>query len=84
MTLEIMHSLLDDVLLVGEEDLRHGVREILEHTHNLAEGAGAAAYAAVRKNASRFHGQTVVAVLSGGNLDLTRLPWVLAGETGAG
>jgi threonine dehydratase len=80
MTLEIMHALLDDVLLVSEEDLRQGVREILEHTHNLAEGAGAAAYAAVRRNQDRFRGQTVVAVISGGNLDLSRLPWVLGGQ----
>lgn len=80
MTLEIMRCLLDDVLLVSEEDLRQGVREILEHTHNLAEGAGAAAYAAVRRHPERFQGQTVAAILSGGNLDLAKLPWVLGGQ----
>jgi threonine dehydratase len=50
---------------------------ILQHTHNLAEGAGAATTAAVWKHKERFAGKRVVAVLSGGNLDLKQLPGIL-------
>jgi len=77
MTMQIMRELLDDVVLVNDEELRSAVREILEQTHNLAEGAGAAAYAAARRYYERFAGLTVVGLLSGGNLDVSRLPWIL-------
>ena len=77
MTMQIMRELMDDVILVSDDELRLGVYEILKHTHNLAEGAGAGALAAALKQRDRFRGQTVVGVLSGGNLDLGELPRVL-------
>jgi threonine dehydratase len=77
MTLGIMREMMDDALLVGEEDMRIAAGLILQHTHNLAEGAGAATIAAVLKNRERFAGKRVVAVLSGGNLDLKQLPEIL-------
>lgn len=78
MTLEIMAALMDDVLLVDDEDLRRACRTLLDETHNLAEGAGAASLAAALRYRDRFAGQTVVCVLSGGNLDLAELPEILA------
>lgn len=78
MTLAIMRELMDDALLVGEEDMRVAAGLILKHTHNLAEGAGAATVAALGKHRDRFRGKRVVAVLSGGNLDLAQLPSILA------
>jgi threonine dehydratase len=77
MTLGIMRELMDDALLVSEDDMRRAAGLILQHTHNLAEGAGAATLAAVMRNHERFAGQRVVAVLSGGNLDLAQLPAIL-------
>jgi threonine dehydratase len=78
MTLGIMRELMDDALLVSEDDLRRAAGLILQHTHNLAEGAGAAAVAAVIRHRARFTGKRVVAILSGGNLDLAQLPAILA------
>jgi threonine dehydratase len=78
MTMEIMRALMDDVILVSEDELRRAAYAILKHTHNLVEGAGAAAVAAVMHDPHRFAGQTVVAVVSGGNLDLAELPKILA------
>ncbi|MCA9115938.1 MAG: threonine dehydratase [Planctomycetaceae bacterium] len=78
MTMAIMRELMDDVVLVSEEQLRQACWSILTETHNLAEGAGAAAVAAVAADPGRFAGKKVVAVLSGGNLDLTELPSILA------
>ena len=77
MTLQIMRELMDDVILVGEDEIRLAVYWILKHTHNLAEGAGAGALAAAFKHRDRFQGQRVVGVLSGGNLDLAELPRIL-------
>jgi len=79
MTMQIMRELMDDVVLVAEDELRRAAYEILKHTHNLAEGAGAAALAAAYKIREQLAGQKVVCVLSGGNLDLRELPAILAG-----
>ena len=77
LTLEIMKSVVDDFLLVSEDEMRIAAYHILKETHNLVEGAGAAALAAVLKNKDRFQGKTVVAILSGGNLNLAELPEIL-------
>jgi threonine dehydratase len=78
MTLELMRTVLDEVVLVDDDELRRACRLVLEHTHNLAEGAGAAALAAALKTRERWSGQTVVGILSGGNLNLNQLPEILA------
>ena len=77
MTLGIMNELLDDVILVSDDEMRQAVYWLLKHTHNLAEGAGAATLAATWKERLRFTGKKVVGVLSGGNLDLATLPAIL-------
>ena len=77
MTFEIMQELLDDVILVSDDALRQSVRWLLEHTHNLAEGAGAATLAAAYQERARFAGQKVVGVLSGGNLDISQLATIV-------
>ena len=78
MTLDIMNVLLDDMILVSDDEMRQAVYWLLEHTHNLAEAAGAASLAAAYRERSRFAGKTVVGVLSGGNLDLAQLPQILS------
>ncbi|MBW3542636.1 MAG: threonine dehydratase [Planctomycetes bacterium] len=77
MTLAIMRELMDDCLLVNDDELREACFHILDRTHNLAEGAGAATLAAALRYRERFAGKTVVGVLSGGNLDLAELPAIL-------
>lgn len=76
-TFGILERELDDVVVLSEEELAHGVRLALRTTHNLAEGAGAAAIAAAWRLRDRLEGQRVVAVMSGGNLDAARLRWIL-------
>ena len=78
MTLAIMREHMDDVILVSEDELRHAAALLLKHTHNLAEGAGAATLAAAFQQRERFAGQKIVAIFSGGNLDLAQLPAILA------
>lgn len=78
MTLSILRELLDETILVSDDDLRRSVHTLLRETHNLAEGAGAAALAAAWKLRDRWAGKTVVGILSGGNLNLQLLPEILA------
>ncbi len=77
LTLQIMRQHMDDAILVSEDEMRHAAAMLLKHTHNLAEGAGAATTAAAFQQRERFKGRKVVAVLSGGNLDLQQLPAIL-------
>ena len=72
LTLSLMRELMDDVILVDEDEMKLAAGLILQQTHNLAEGAGAAAVAAVLECRPRFEGSNVVAVLSGGNPDLAK------------
>jgi len=64
---------LDDFVLVSDEAMEEAIRLLLEHTHNLAEHAGAAALAAALELRGRLAGKRVVLVLSGGNLSLEDL-----------
>jgi len=78
MTLEIMRRHVHDMVLVSDAGLREAVLLVLRLTHNLAEGAGAAALAAAVQLRASLAGRTVVGVLSGGNLDLRELARILA------
>ena len=77
-TAAVLKAHLADFVLVEEEQLEEAVLLMLEHTHNLAEEAGAAALAAARVLAPRLAGKKVVLVQSGGNLTLARLGELLA------
>jgi threonine dehydratase len=70
LTFEMVRDLVDEIVLVSEEAMRRGILLLLEKTHNLAEGAGAAGLAGILKMRERLAGRTVGTVLSGGNL-----PW---------
>jgi threonine dehydratase len=76
-TQRIMRKYLDDFVLVDDEAIKAAIVLLLEHTHNLAEGAGAASLAAALQLKERLAGKNVVLVLSGGNLALEKLQHIL-------
>jgi threonine dehydratase len=59
----------DDIIVTTEEEMRRAIVLLLEKTHNLAEGAGAAGTAGVVKLHERLAGKNVGTILSGGNLN---------------
>ena len=73
LTFELLKRELDDLCVLSEEELAEGVRLALRATHNLAEGAGAAALAAAMQLRDQLRSQRVVVVMSGGNLDAAKL-----------
>jgi len=77
-TLRIMRKYLDDFALVEDSAIEAAILLLLEHTHNLAEGAGAASLAAALKLREHLAGKNVVLVLSGGNLSMEQLRRLLA------
>ena len=69
----ILWDLLDDFVLVSDEDIFHAISLMIEKTHNLPEGAGAAPLAAALKMKTRLSQKNVALVLSGGNLSKKKL-----------
>ncbi|MCZ6463901.1 MAG: threonine/serine dehydratase [Proteobacteria bacterium] len=73
---------LDDFLLVSDQALERAIWLLLEHTHNMAEHAGAAALAGALSVRERLAGRKVVLILSGGNLSTTALAEIAAKQSG--
>jgi threonine dehydratase len=69
------------ILQLSEDDLAEAVRSYFQDTHNVAEGAGAAALAGLMQERARMAGKRVAVVLSGGNIDTSVYRRLLAGET---
>ena len=76
-TLEIARRLVDDVITVSDEAIARAIVVLLEHHKLLAEGAGAAALAAVLEANGHVGGKRVAAIISGGNIDPNLLGKVL-------
>ncbi len=57
------------VVRVSEEAIREAIRAYFSDTHQVAEGAGAAALAAAMQERERVRGRRIGVVLSGGNID---------------
>jgi threonine dehydratase len=66
------------IVEVSDAQIAAAMRLIYECTHNVAEGAGAAAVAAALSEKARLAGQRVAAVLTGGNVDRDVFAKVLA------
>lgn len=67
-----------DVVTVNDEQALMAMREIVQGTHNIAEGSGALAYAALKKQSAEWQGKRVACVLSGGNASLEMMRRALA------
>lgn len=66
------------ILRVDEEEIRAAMRHLFTDTHNVAEGAGAAALAGLLQEKARMAGKRVAVILSGGNVDRALFAEVLA------
>jgi threonine dehydratase len=69
------------IVRVSEAEIAEAIRLLWAATHNVAEGAGAAALAALMQERDRMRGKRVGVILSGGNIDTDVLCTVLAGRT---
>ena len=67
--LQMLHRGLARVVTVSDDELMRAMRTLYEATHQVAEGAGAAALAAAGQERARLQGRQLAVVLSGGNID---------------
>jgi len=68
------------IVEVTDADLADAMRRIFAMTHNVAEGAGAASFAAAWRERESLRGKRVGLTLSGGNVDSDVFADVLAGK----
>ncbi|MCV9999496.1 threonine/serine dehydratase [Pararhizobium sp. YC-54] len=69
-TFPINKSILAGGFAVSESDVYLAMQALADHLKLVSEPGGAAAVAAVMRDAEHWKGKTVVAVVSGGNVDL--------------
>ena len=66
------------IVTVDDREIQAAMRCLFSATHNVAEGAGAAALAALRQEKDRMEGRRVALILTGGNVDRDVFARVLA------
>ncbi|WP_019339380.1 threonine dehydratase [Stutzerimonas stutzeri] len=76
--LEIIRNGAARIVRVDDTEIRQAIVAYHEDTHNLAEGAGAAALAAAMQERERNRGERIAVVLSGANIDREVLAGILA------
>lgn len=62
-----------EIVTVNDDEAITAMREIIQATHNIAEGAGALAYAALKKQRDAWQGKRVACVLTGGNASMAMI-----------
>ena len=76
-TLQLIEKYVDDVVAVEEEEIASGILTLLEREKMLAEGAGAAAVAALLHQKAKLQNKKTVALVCGGNIDVTLLSRII-------
>ena len=76
-TFNIVREYVDDIATVTDDEISSAILALIENQKMIAEGAGAAAVAAVMFDKFHLKGKRVVCVVSGGNIDVTSLSRVI-------
>ena len=76
-TYALVREYVDEIVLVSDDEVAGAILALIEKQKMIAEGAGATAVAAVMSGKLDLKGKRVVAVVSGGNIDVTSLSRVI-------
>jgi threonine dehydratase len=77
--LDVLIPHIDHIVQVSDLEVAAAMRALYVDTHNVAEGAGAASFAAAMQERAQLKGQVVGTTLCGGNVDADMFAKVLAG-----
>ena len=74
-TFRIARKLVDEVILVTTDEICAAIKDVFDETRSVSEPAGALAIAGIKKYVARekISGQTLIAILSGANVNFDRL-----------
>lgn len=75
-----MRKYVDEVFVVSDEEIKKAMVLFLERAKLLVEPSGVASLAAIISRQLSFKDKKVVAILSGGNIDLDKLIYTLEEE----
>ncbi|MDE2418600.1 MAG: threonine dehydratase [Burkholderiales bacterium] len=78
--LAILQGQIDHIVQVTDAEVAQAMRDIFSCTHNVAEGAGAASFAAAMQERATLAGQTVGVTLCGSNVDSSMFAEVLQNQ----
>jgi threonine dehydratase len=77
LTWPLVSRYVDEIVTVDDEEIANAILILLEKEKTLAEGAGAAALAAVLQSKTNLRHRRTVALVSGGNIDVTLLTKII-------
>jgi threonine dehydratase len=74
-TFAILNTNLEEILTASEESIIEAMKLIWERMKIIVEPSGAVTLAVVLENKEKFAGKKIAIILSGGNVDLRKVPW---------
>jgi len=77
-TLPLVTRYVDEIVTVDDEEIASSILMLLEQEKTLAEGAGAAALAALLQEKTSLRNQRTAVLVCGGNIDVTLLAKIIA------
>ncbi len=77
LTLPLVNRYVDEIVSVDDEEIASAILMLLEQEKTLAEGAGAAALAAIVQSKTNLRHRRTVALVCGGNIDVTLLAKII-------
>ena len=75
LTYPIIRDYVEDIITVEEASIIKAMRLVWERMKIIIEPSSAVPLAAVIENKDRFRGMKIAIIISGGNVDLNKLPW---------
>ncbi len=76
-TMPLVRKYVDEIVTVEEEEIANAILVLLEREKTLAEGAGAAAMAAMLQRKTSLEGKRTAVLVCGGNIDVTLLSRII-------
>lgn len=77
LTFEIVHKYVDEIITVDEDETANAILLLSERAKVISEGAGAVSVAAVLNKMREYNNKKIVAVISGGNIDVNMLARII-------
>lgn len=74
LTFPVLMKYLDDIVLVSDDEIRLAFSFVMERMKQLIEPSSATTVAAAMFNKLPFQGKKIVTIISGGNVDLDKVP----------
>lgn len=76
-TFDMVRQYVDEIVTVDEDEIASTILFLLEKVKTVSEGAGAVSVAAVLHKLSHYNDKKIVAIISGGNIDVNILSRII-------